>query len=74
MDRPVPAGVDGEAATLEPPMRFHIHPGVLRVRVARRHPGASPSALQPEGAGEAVRALARIASGRDPAAQPAARH
>jgi diacylglycerol kinase family enzyme len=72
-DRPVPAGVDGEAVQLEPPLRFHILAGVLRVRIARQHPGASPSAALPEGLGESIRALARIAAGRgalhdDPAA------
>jgi diacylglycerol kinase family enzyme len=63
-DRPVPAGIDGEAALLEPPLHFHIRPGVLRVRVARRHPGASPSAALPEGLADSVRALVRIAAGR----------
>ncbi len=63
-DRPVPAGIDGEAVTLQPPLRFHIRPGVLHVRIARRHPGASPSALMPEGAMETIRALAQIATGK----------
>jgi diacylglycerol kinase family enzyme len=63
-DRPVPAGIDGEAATLEPPLRFRIVPGVLRVRVAESHPGASPSAIAPDGAPEMVATLARIALGR----------
>ena len=63
---PVPAGIDGEAVKLEPPLHFRIRPGVLRVRVARRHPGASPSAMLPEGLGPSVRALARISAGRDP--------
>jgi diacylglycerol kinase family enzyme len=65
-DGPVPAGIDGEAVKLEPPLRFHIRPGVLRVRIARQHPGASPSATLPEGLGQSARALARIAVGRDP--------
>ena len=65
-DHPVPAGIDGEAAQLQPPLRFHIRSGVLRVRVARRHPGASPSAMLPEGLGQSARALVRIAAGRDP--------
>jgi diacylglycerol kinase family enzyme len=60
----VPAGIDGEAAVLDSPVRFRIKPGVLRVRVARRHPGASPSAMAPEGLWEAVRTLTRIAVGR----------
>jgi diacylglycerol kinase family enzyme len=65
-DRPVPAGIDGEAIKLQPPLRFRIRPGVLRVRVAARHPGASPSAILPDSAGQSILALARIAIGRDP--------
>ena len=63
-DHPVPAGIDGEAVKLEPPLRFRIRAGVLRVRIARQHPGASPSASLPEGLGQSARALARIAAGR----------
>jgi diacylglycerol kinase family enzyme len=63
---PVPAGIDGEALTLDPPLRFVIRPGALRVRIARAHPGASPSAGIPDGAWEMARALARIAAGRQP--------
>ena len=62
----MPAGIDGEAVTLDPPLRFQIRAGVLRVRVARRHPGASPSAMLPEGLGHSARGLARIAAGREP--------
>jgi diacylglycerol kinase family enzyme len=71
-ERPVPAGIDGEAVKLDPPLRFRIRPGALRVRVARFHPGASPSAAMPEGTLECIRALARIAAGRPPA--PAGSH
>jgi diacylglycerol kinase family enzyme len=60
-DHPIAAGIDGEAVRLEPPLRFRIKPGVLRVRIARAHPGASPSAAMPEGPGEGVRALVRMA-------------
>ena len=60
---PVPAGVDGEALTLEPPLRFAVHPGALRVRLAPHHPGASPSAALPEGLWDGVRATLRIAMG-----------
>ena len=63
-DRPVPAGIDGEALKLDPPLRFRIRPGVLRVRIARKHPGASPSAMAPEGVWAGVVELARIARGR----------
>jgi diacylglycerol kinase family enzyme len=63
-DHPVPAGIDGEAVTLEPPLRFQIRPHALRVRIARQHPGASPSAAIPERFWEGVRELVRIAAGR----------
>ena len=68
---PIAAGIDGEATTLEAPLHFHIHPAALRVRIARRHPGASPSALQPEGAWEGIRVLAGLAAGREPRPLPA---
>ena len=41
----VPAGLDGEAVTLLPPLHFTSRPAALRVRISRHHPGASPSAL-----------------------------
>ncbi len=63
-DNPVSAGIDGEALMLDPPLRFRILPGVLHVRVARSHPGASPSAMTPEGMWPGVLELARIARGR----------
>jgi diacylglycerol kinase family enzyme len=64
-DQPVAAGIDGEAVKLQPPLRFGIRPGVLRVRVAPQHPGASPSAALPDGPVAGVSALWRIAIGRD---------
>jgi diacylglycerol kinase family enzyme len=63
-DQPVAAGIDGEAASLEPPLRFRTHPSVLRVRIAPHHPGASPSAMTPPSPWGAVRALALVALGR----------
>jgi diacylglycerol kinase family enzyme len=66
--RPVPLGIDGEAVVLEPPIRFRIRPGVLRARIAPQHPGASPSAMQPDRAGDGFRVLAAIAAGRGPTA------
>jgi diacylglycerol kinase family enzyme len=63
-EHPVMAGIDGEAVTLDPPLRFRIKTGVLRVRIARSHPGASPSAAIPEGAWDAIRALVGIAAGQ----------
>lgn len=54
---PVPVGIDGEATTLEPPLRFATRPGALRVRIAAGHPGASPSALQPDSVPRTITAL-----------------
>ena len=65
-DGPVPVGVDGEALVLTTPLRFRSRPGALRVRVAPGHPGASPSAAQPDGVVDALRRLVRIAAGVDP--------
>ena len=66
-EHPLHAGIDGEAATLDPPLRFTIRRRVLRVRIAPAHPGASPSALLPDSFSGTARTLLRIASGRDPA-------
>jgi diacylglycerol kinase family enzyme len=57
----VPAGIDGEAALLDPPLRFIMRPRALRVRISLHHPGASPSASVPAGALPALRSLARLA-------------
>jgi diacylglycerol kinase family enzyme len=62
-EKPVPAGVDGEALVLDSPLRFRILPGVLWVHIARKHPGASPSATAPEGIRAGIAELARIAWG-----------
>jgi hypothetical protein len=69
---PIPAGIDGEAAVLDPPLLFRIRPAVLRVRIAAHHPGASPSSVEPVGALAALRALLRIAAGREPRRRAAA--
>jgi hypothetical protein len=62
-DKPVPAGVDGEALVLDSPLMFRIRPGVLWVHIAHKHPGASPSATAPEGVRAGIVELARIAWG-----------
>jgi diacylglycerol kinase family enzyme len=67
---PVPAGIDGEAVVLTPPVVFRTRPAALRVRIAAHHPGASPSAIEPVGALPALRALLRIAVGRNPQPRP----
>jgi diacylglycerol kinase family enzyme len=63
-DRPIAAGIDGEALVLDPPLSFRIRPAVLHVRIARKHPGASPSAVAPEGPWEGIVELARVATGK----------
>ena len=63
-DRPVPAGIDGEATVLDPPLRFRIRTGALRVRIAPKHPGASPSALEPDSLPQTIGVLAKFAFGR----------
>jgi diacylglycerol kinase family enzyme len=65
--RPVAVGIDGEAASLQPPLHFRTRPQALRVRIACDHPGASPSAFEPRGTWDAVRTLAAIAVGHDAA-------
>ena len=62
-DQPVPAGIDGEALVLDAPLHFRIRPGVLWVHIARKHPGASPSATAPEGIRAGIVELAQIAFG-----------
>lgn len=59
----VNVGLDGEALTLDAPLRFTIRPRALRVRVARRHPGASPSAVQPDSIHGTLLLLWRLAVG-----------
>jgi diacylglycerol kinase family enzyme len=63
----VPAGIDGEATTLESPLRFRSRPAVLHVRIARSHPGASPSALMPSTPWKAITTMLGFAVGHDPA-------
>ena len=60
---PVPLGVDGEAMVMDAPLRFLSRPGVLRVRIAKQHPGASPSAMVPDTARGILRLLWRFAIG-----------
>jgi len=66
-DRAVAAGIDGEAIHLDPPLRFRTRPGALRVRIAPHHPGASPSALEPDMPWQTVEALATLALHGEPA-------
>jgi len=67
--KPVEAGIDGEAVTLDAPVRFESRPGALRVRIAPHHPGVSPAAVaahvQRGGVRGGVRRLLGVAFGRN---------
>ena len=60
-DQPIAAGIDGEAARLDPPLRFRSRPQALRVRIAPQHPGVSPSAAMPADAWAGFVSVARVA-------------
>jgi diacylglycerol kinase family enzyme len=60
----VEVGVDGEALRLEPPLRFRVVAGGLRVRVPANAPGLAPAAVAPAGPGEAVAGVMRVLGGR----------
>jgi diacylglycerol kinase family enzyme len=62
----VAAGIDGEAAHLEPPLSFRTRPRALKVLIALAHPGASQSAIEPDGVWDGLRVLAALAVGRVP--------
>lgn len=66
----IPAGVDGEALTMPSPLTFTMRPGVLRVRIAPHHPGASPSAALPTTVRDGISTLIRIAAGHEPSPLP----
>ena len=60
----IDVGVDGEALSLPPPLRFRSLPGVLRVRTPTHAAGRSPAAAAPPKLGEAVPALLRVLAGK----------
>jgi diacylglycerol kinase family enzyme len=61
---PVAAGIDGEAAVLDPPLRFTISPAALRVRLPPTASGMSPAAQHPGLTNRTVLKLWKIANGR----------
>jgi hypothetical protein len=68
----VAVGIDGESLTLDPPLRFRSRPKALRARIARSHPGASPSAAVPASPAAILTQLFLLAvrgeaGGREPA-------
>jgi diacylglycerol kinase family enzyme len=54
-DEPIHLGIDGEAVTLDSPVRLEVQPAALRVRIAPHHPGVSPARV----AGAVQTALSR---------------
>ena len=69
-DRPVEIGIDGEAMLLDPPIRFRIVPGALRVRIPSHAPGYSPAAAVPTPGWSTITALLQTAAGRPVTVQP----
>ena len=61
---PVEVGIDGESMVLDPPIRFRIVPGALRVRISSDAPGYSPAAAVPTAGWAAITALLQTAAGR----------
>jgi len=62
--RPVNAGIDGEAVTLDTPVHFESRPGALRVCLAPQQVGASPAAIVKGVQHAGFRGVWRIALGR----------
>jgi diacylglycerol kinase family enzyme len=67
---PVEVGVDGEALLLNPPIRFRIQPGALRVRIPRQAPGYSPAGAMPTPGWATLTALWQTATGRPVTIEP----
>jgi len=62
-DQPIDLGIDGEAVTLDSPVRLEVQPGALRVRIAPHHPGVSPALVAAEVQAAAPRRLLQAAFG-----------
>lgn len=62
-DAAIPIGLDGEALSVEPPVRFRSLPGALRVRLPRHAGGLSPAAGAIALTRDDVSALFRVAAG-----------
>jgi diacylglycerol kinase family enzyme len=68
--QPVEIGIDGEALLLDPPIRFKIVPGALRVRLPRHAPGYSPAAAVPTKGWATITALLQTAASRPVTIEP----
>jgi diacylglycerol kinase family enzyme len=66
----VEIGIDGEAMLLDPPIRFRIVPGALRVRIPLHAPGYSPAAAVPTSGWSTITALLQTAAGRPVTIEP----
>jgi diacylglycerol kinase family enzyme len=60
----VAAGIDGEAAVLDPPLRFTISPSAIRVLLPPSAIGLSPAALRPSFSGSTLREVWGIATAK----------
>ena len=68
--QPVEVGIDGEAMVLDPPIRFRILPGALRLRIPPHAPGYSPAAAAPTPGWSTLTALWQTATGQPVAIEP----
>ena len=66
----IAAGVDGEYALLEPPLKFGIDPMALRLRVPKQVVGISPTAKRPSLTLRTLVDLSDVAMGRWPRSHP----
>jgi diacylglycerol kinase family enzyme len=64
----VPAGLDGEARSFDPPVEFRIRPSVLTVRIPLDAVGVSPSALRPRLSKTTLDRMVAVAGGNPPPA------
>ena len=66
----IAAGIDGEYALLEPPLKFRIDPMALRLRVPKQVLGISPTAKRPSLTLRTLADLSDVAMGRWPRSHP----
>ena len=66
----IAAGIDGEYALLEPPLKFRIDPMALRLRVPKQVLGISPTAKRPSLTLRTLVDLSDVAMGRWPRSHP----
>ena len=67
---PVEVGIDGEGVLVDPPIRFRILPGALRVRIPAQAPGYSPATAIPTPGWATLTGLWQTAAGRPVTIEP----